>query len=274
MVTQIISFLSILTVMLLLRNMVSVFPSLIACVIRTKENMNLEASVKLGRNRDLIAASMIPIFCLIVSKYKLYDISFLNGYLQDARFGLTVAIFAAYVLFRMAVCRLIKPQRIPKKTYTTAANASRTFFISALLQAVIPAIMARTDIVKIKFLITLIIKNNVMRMSISVPTEYLLDISHLREITWLWYRSFVRISKTYTYYRLISLTEIQSGEHLRTILKKRYRSSKTYGTYPQRICRKHDVLYEDSTIDRREGEGSIVSDEQDSTCLTETIPHL
>ena len=129
MVTQIISFLSILTVMLLLRNMVSVFPSLIACVIRTKENMNLEASVKLGRNRDLIAASMIPIFCLIVSKYKLYDISFLNGYLQDARFGLTVAIFAAYVLFRMAVCRLIKPQRIPKKTYTTAANASRTFFI-------------------------------------------------------------------------------------------------------------------------------------------------
>ena len=128
MVTEIISFLSILTVMFLLRNMVSVFPSLIACMIRTKENMNLEASVKLSRNRDMIAAAMIPIFCLIASKYKLYDISFLDGYSQDARFGIIVAIFATYVLFRIAVSKLIKPQRIPKKTYSAALNASRTFF--------------------------------------------------------------------------------------------------------------------------------------------------
>ena len=128
MVTEIISFLSILTAMLLLRNMVSIFPSLIACVIRTKENMNLDASVKLSRNRDLIAASMIPIFCLLVSKYRLYDITFLDAYSKDARFGFIAAIFAAYVLFRLAVSKLIKPQRIPKKTYSAALNASRTFF--------------------------------------------------------------------------------------------------------------------------------------------------
>ncbi|MBQ7771614.1 MAG: DUF4271 domain-containing protein [Bacteroidales bacterium] len=137
MVTQVIISISILAVMLLLRNLVSVFPSLVACVIRTKEIINLEASVKLSRNRDIIAVVMVPVFCLLASKYSLYDISLLEGKSPDARLGLTSAIFILYILFRTAISKILKPQRIPQKTYNTVENASRTFFsvLSLLLLA-------------------------------------------------------------------------------------------------------------------------------------------
>ena len=44
--TEILSFISVLIIMLLLRSLVSIFPSLVACLVRSKESFNLEASVK------------------------------------------------------------------------------------------------------------------------------------------------------------------------------------------------------------------------------------
>ena len=44
---------SFLTVLLLLRQLVNIFPSLLACLIRGKESLNLEASVKLSRETIL-----------------------------------------------------------------------------------------------------------------------------------------------------------------------------------------------------------------------------
>ena len=54
-----------LIVLLLLRQLVGIVPSLLACVIRWKENVNLEASVKLSRDRDYMAFAMIAPFCLM-----------------------------------------------------------------------------------------------------------------------------------------------------------------------------------------------------------------
>ena len=50
---------SFLIVLLLLRRLVNILPSLLACLMRGKESLNLEASVKLSRDRDALALAMI-----------------------------------------------------------------------------------------------------------------------------------------------------------------------------------------------------------------------
>ena len=62
-----------LVVLLLLRRLVGIMPSLLACVIRWKESVNLEASVKLSRDRDDMALAMIVPFCLVAFRFRLYS---------------------------------------------------------------------------------------------------------------------------------------------------------------------------------------------------------
>ena len=62
---------SFLIVLLLLRRLVNILPSLLACLTRGKESLNLEASVKLSRDRDVLAMAMIIPFCLTAFYYRL-----------------------------------------------------------------------------------------------------------------------------------------------------------------------------------------------------------
>ena len=120
---------SVLTAMLLLRSIVSIFPSLAACMTRAKECFNLESSVKLSRDRDMLAWAMILPFCLITYSYDLFGTGFMNGYNEDLRLGVIIAMFVLYIIFRNAVYDLFRPQRIPKRTYSTGGFAAHTFFI-------------------------------------------------------------------------------------------------------------------------------------------------
>ena len=71
MVNDILAFICILTIMPVLRSLVSIFPSLVACLVRSKECFNLESSVKLSRSRDIIALAMFLPFCLLASRFNL-----------------------------------------------------------------------------------------------------------------------------------------------------------------------------------------------------------
>ena len=99
MLKDILTFISVLTAMLLLKSIVSLFPSLAACMIRSKECFNL------------------------------FGTGFMNGWNEDIRLAVIVGLFVLYIIFRDAVFRLFRPQRIPKKTYMTAGNAAHTFFV-------------------------------------------------------------------------------------------------------------------------------------------------
>ena len=138
MLFNILALISLLIVTLLLRRMVGVFPSLMACMIRWKENVNLQASLKLRTDRDMLTFALLIPFCLTVHRFRLYDPQFLQDFGDDARLGLLIAIFTAYLLLRIA-CRLIFRQAsTPKNVYKGAADSARTFFIvlSLLLLAV------------------------------------------------------------------------------------------------------------------------------------------
>lgn len=122
-----------LVVLLLLRRLLNIFPSLLACLIRGKESFNLEASVKLSRDRDALALAMIVPFCLVVLRYRLYSPGFLEGFSENAVTGIYFAVFCVYVLLRALMAWLFRPRKMQQKTYRTAIKASSSFFIIGTL---------------------------------------------------------------------------------------------------------------------------------------------
>lgn len=119
---------SLFIVLLLLKRLVNVYPSLLACLLRGKECFNLEASVKLARDRDIIALAMIVPFCLVAFRFGLYRPHFLDGMGENSVLGVYVGLFAAYAVLRYAAMLLFHPRRVPQKTYGTANKAAFTFF--------------------------------------------------------------------------------------------------------------------------------------------------
>ena len=115
--------------MLTLKTIVGILPSSLAAAIWWKESINLESSVKLGRDRDMSALAMTLPFCLIVFKFRLYDPSFISGMADGARLWMIIGIFVVYVLVRRAAVMLVRSRRMPTKIYSAADKSANTFFL-------------------------------------------------------------------------------------------------------------------------------------------------
>ena len=120
---------SLLIIITLLKRLVSIYPSLVACIIRWKENVNLQLSVKLSTDRNLLAISMIIPFCLTVYRFGLYRPEFMADMNETAGVGATIGIFVAYMLTRRLCYIMARPRKASQTTYRTSASASYTFFI-------------------------------------------------------------------------------------------------------------------------------------------------
>ena len=129
MLFDILALISVLTNIILLGRMVNIFPSLMACTLRWKESVNLEASVKHSLDRDLLAVAMILPFCLTVERFGLYAPSFMTSFGAGLHLAVTIGVFLAYLLIRTLVSKMIRPQKMQPKTYRTGGRASFTFFI-------------------------------------------------------------------------------------------------------------------------------------------------
>ena len=123
------AFISLIVVILLLRSLVNTFPSLVACLLRWKECVNLQTSVKLSRERDTLAAAMVIPFCLTIYRFRLYSPSFFDDLNENGKIWIIIGIFTCFVLLRKACTTLFKAQRTPAATYRAAATAEHTFFI-------------------------------------------------------------------------------------------------------------------------------------------------
>ena len=119
--------------MMLLKTIVSIFPSVLASVIRWKENINIESSVRLSRDRDFASYAMLIPFCLIVYRFRVYNPSFIANMPDSARLWTVIGVFAAYILFRKAASLLTRPRRMAQKTYAAAEKSANTFLIFTTL---------------------------------------------------------------------------------------------------------------------------------------------
>ena len=129
MLFDILALISALTAIILLGRMVNIFPSLLACTIRWKESVNLEASVKHSLDRDMLSVAMILPFCLVVERFVLYSPSFMADFGPDLHLAVTIGVFLVYLLIRTMTAKMLRPRRMQPKTYRTAGRASFTFFI-------------------------------------------------------------------------------------------------------------------------------------------------
>ena len=101
MLFKILALISVILIIALLKRLVNIFPSLVACMVRWKESLNLEASVKHSLDRDMLAAAMIIPFCLTVTKFGLYSPAFLSGMNENGRTAVIIGIFLVYCGIRL-----------------------------------------------------------------------------------------------------------------------------------------------------------------------------
>ena len=128
MLFKILALISLLIALLLLRTMVGVFPSLIACLWRWKESLNLDASVQLSRDRSITSLALIIPFCLTICRFRLYDPDLLSGCKDNARLALIIGIFIGWILLRTVLEHILRPKKGNVKVYDSARRASYTFF--------------------------------------------------------------------------------------------------------------------------------------------------
>ncbi len=128
MLFNILALLSTLVVITLLRRLVNLAPSLVACMIRWKESVNLDASVKNAYDRNMIALAMVLPFCLVAEKFRLYSPSFMDGLDENLSLCVILGTFIAYDIIRRLASMMMQ-NRKNKKTYDTAQKSSYTFFI-------------------------------------------------------------------------------------------------------------------------------------------------
>ena len=129
MLFNILALISVLICLSLLKRFTAIFPSLVACIIRWKESVNLEASVKLSNDRDRLAFAMLLPFCLTADRFRLYSPGFMAGFDENVRLAATIGIFAVYFMIRSIAARFYLPKGRTSKIYKIADKSALTFFI-------------------------------------------------------------------------------------------------------------------------------------------------
>ncbi len=112
------------------RKILNLFPSLVGCLLRWREAMNLENSVTMVRDRNfMFFLLLLPVF-LILAVYRVYCPDFLCG-LDEPLYYLSVSgIFAAYFLLRDILNYVMKPRSLSKaKIYGMCRLSFRSYFI-------------------------------------------------------------------------------------------------------------------------------------------------
>lgn len=120
---------SLIVIITLLRRLVNIYPSLLACMIRWKESVNLEMSVKLSRDRNILAIALVIPFCITAFRFGLYNPSFLEGFSDTLGLAVTIGVFIAYILLRWALTAICRSKKSRKPAYATSVASARTFFI-------------------------------------------------------------------------------------------------------------------------------------------------
>ncbi len=128
-VLDIITMLFVILGMACLRKYITIFPSLVGCIIRWKENINLEDSTKLCLARNHLYVLLLIPFCLIAAKFRIYDPGIISGMPDLYRFLCITGIFLIYLLIKQGLQKFVRFGKIQEKSFSAAVNSFRTYFV-------------------------------------------------------------------------------------------------------------------------------------------------
>ena len=120
-------------------DIIMLFPHLMRCIPFWKGNLELEHSVSVSRTRNTVALVAGFMFCIAADACSLFDPSWRAMAPQWARLGITMAIFAGFVLLR-GLFYLISPLR--SRSYEYACAVRHTFFNFFILYSFLAVLSA------------------------------------------------------------------------------------------------------------------------------------
>lgn len=123
---------------LLIPTFLQLVPYIADSFFRARGSSALENSVRVSRDRNMVALVMLLPAFLLTFRYRLYNPDFLAWKDGDARLWLVAAAFGAFFVLRLVIYVLLKPRR-RYEAYQTAHHASYTFFILMVLLMLVTA---------------------------------------------------------------------------------------------------------------------------------------
>lgn len=123
---------TVLLFLLTLRNFLNVLPYLRDSMSRARGSAALENSVKVSRDRNLVAAVFLLPAILLAFRYELYDPAFIRDWNPDFRLLAVAGAFLAFLLLRYLLYIWLRPRR-RYDDYQMAYRAGHTYFILLML---------------------------------------------------------------------------------------------------------------------------------------------
>lgn len=127
---------SVLLFLLALRSFLNVLPYLADNIFRARGSAALENSVRVSRDRNLVATVFLVPAILLIFRYRLFDIAFFDALSPDMRLLAVAGVFLAYLLVRFLLYRWLRPRR-RYDNYQMAYRAGYTFFILLMMLALV-----------------------------------------------------------------------------------------------------------------------------------------
>ena len=123
---------SVLLFLVALRSFLNVLPYLSDSILRARGSAALENSVRVSRDRNLVAAVFLIPAILIIYRYRLFDIAYFDTLSPDIRLAAVAGVFVGYLLLRFLLYRWMRPRR-RYDDYQMAYRAGYTFFILLMM---------------------------------------------------------------------------------------------------------------------------------------------
>ena len=134
MVASLLVAVSVLLFLLILRNFLNILPYLSDSILRARGSAALENSVKVSRDRNLVAVVLVIPAILLIYRYRLFHISYFDALSPNMRLLAVAGVFTGYLILRFLLYRWFMPRR-RYDDYQMAYRAGFTFFILLMLLA-------------------------------------------------------------------------------------------------------------------------------------------
>ncbi|MBR3388346.1 MAG: DUF4271 domain-containing protein [Bacteroidales bacterium] len=127
---------SVLLFLLALRSFLNILPYLADNILRARGSAALENSVRVSRDRNLVAAVFLIPAILLIYRYRLVDAALLDTLSPDYRLLAIAGLFIGYLLIRFLLYRWLRPRR-RYDDYQRAYRTGYTFFIMLMMLALV-----------------------------------------------------------------------------------------------------------------------------------------
>ena len=120
------------------RSFLHLVPFLSDSLMRARGSLALENSVRVSRDRDMVAMVLIIPAVLLLVRYGIYEPSFFAPLGSDVRLLLVASMFIGFLVLRFILYKLLRPRK-RYDNYQLSYRAGNTYFILLMLLVLVSA---------------------------------------------------------------------------------------------------------------------------------------